>query len=134
MVEPAQAPRPLEGVETLIESLAEFLLDRIAEDERIAEQWPNEIAIPGEIDTLGHPIYRAKPRILAECKAKREIVQSYLAAVEADHAIVFDGNDAVTMLQSLAAAAKAEGCKEAMRSISLVYRDHPQYDPIWTLA
>lgn len=118
----------------MIESLAEFLLDRIAEDEREAEQWPNEPVSPGTIDTRGHRIYGARSRGLAECRAKREIVQLYLAAVDESEQIVIGDDDGIGMLKKLGAASKAEGCKEAMRSISLVYRDHPQYDPIWTLA
>ena len=92
--------------------LAEFLLARIAEDEAVAERWP--VALPDEqppdghpywLDTFGHPIWAPRARVLAECEAKRLIVQRV------------DGSE----LEDL----------PLLGYLALPYAEHPDYQPQW---
>ena len=111
--------------------LAGFLLARIAEDEAVAQQWPSVLTTrPGGglwLDGKGHPIYAGRPRVLAECAAKRQIVEAYREAGE--------------LVQRLAKAGHREeaqsvrysrlGLEAALTALAQPYSDHPEFDAAW---
>ena len=87
---------------SLTESLTEFLLARITEDEnkaRECEEWPDCFACPT------HETFNTA-RVLAECAAKRRIVEH--------HAPYAGGSGRPTLLL-----------------LALPYADHPDYDETW---
>ena len=96
-------------------TLTEFLLARIAEDERIVAEWPNEgpwgLHSEGSmwVDPNAQPIYAPHARVLAECEAKRRIV-SLLGALH------------VQMPASV---------EVGLSALALPYADHPDYDEAW---
>lgn len=101
-------------------TITEFLLARVAEDEAAAEA-ANK---PGVVSSVSggifgsHTIRHGPARVLAECEAKRRIVEQW-AATAADDAEVYPG------LQS-----QAQGTLEALAA---VYAGHPGYRQEWAL-
>ena len=93
--------------------LTEFLLTRIAEDERHARKLAETDRRPvlSLATTINHP-----QRLLAEAKAKRAIV--------AEHAPVdpCDAHDA---------AFKTVACTTLL-ALAAIYSDHPEYREEWT--
>lgn len=89
--------------------IVEFLLARIAEDEREANaclaQWARGDG--------GTP--RRWYRVEAECRAKRAIIEMWAARQE-DHLVV---------------QAHATGLGLAIKALAAVYADHPDYQPAW---
>jgi hypothetical protein len=117
----------------MVTSLVEFLLARIAEDERVTrdevarrEKWQRGLvagfargSVPAlaslEWDDPGCPGDPA--RVLAECDAKRRIVRAagqWAGAASEDY---HDGLNA--------------GLNAALRLLAVPYADHPDYDPAW---
>jgi hypothetical protein len=105
-------------------TIAEFLLARINEDEAVVEKWPRDaragIAPNGRLwqDQYGHPVWQARARVLAECEAKRRIVEEFAALTPIPYDI-------------------AEGIYGAMRHcvqvLALPYADHPDFREEWRL-
>ena len=95
--------------------LVEFLLARVAEEERLARRVqqrtrhepPATIGGIGDVGLVGYP-YR---RVLAECEAKRRIVEWWMAGRDGDES----GYDTHRLLTALA----------------LPYADHPDYRQEW---
>lgn len=106
-------------------TITEFLLARIAEDEARAGDAFDHWGGPGleyfECDEIfGVAISRS--RLLAECKAKREIVeQAQSASAHAEH----------PQSAGLVTAACDREWRYALRILAAVYADHPDYDPRW---
>ena len=116
-------------------TLAEFLLARIAED----EDWPPE-------DELGHDaFYRcplayghqgectcgavaARRRALAECEAKRRIVEAYLEAEALMRATPGQSVEAAIMIGG------AKAFEVVCKVLAQVYAEHPDYDQAWVIA
>lgn len=101
-------------------TLAEFLLARIAEDEAAARSAGREPILlpPGSITLLSHVEYMRHwhpDRVLAECEAKRRIVEDYQHEVR-------DYRAGYTNVQP--------GHK-TMKLLALPYADHPDYDQEW---
>lgn len=128
-------------------TLTEFLLARIAEDEAVASaalaaydspggisaQWWTKAELAGrELDAedIGHIVRHDPARVLAECEAKRRIVELHEPFVpysgpskcvacadnlDADH----DGAPMV-----------AWPCP-TVRALASVYAEHPDYDEAW---
>ena len=94
-------------------TLTEFLMARIAEDEESARE-PRWLALEYGVDSVGRNAFSA--RVLAECEAKRRIVENFEAAASVG------SNDAECM-----AAAYQRACE----LIAAVYADHPDYDESW---
>lgn len=98
--------------ETTTLTLTDFLLARIAEDEAdaryLAVGLPPATGGPYSID---HPA-----RVLAECDAKRRIVES----CRADYEYAQGRNDDTT-----------EVAEEVLWHLALVYADHPAYRDEW---
>lgn len=129
--------------------IAAFLLARIAEDEADAraadgprwhhydklvvfealgpdDEWVDASA-PISVDTRanGHHIARWSPsRVLAECAAKREIVE---------RAMFVDGHGpAVGHLRALDMTTGASGAlRHVLMALAQPYFDHPDFDPGW---
>lgn len=111
-------------------TLAAFLLEQIAEDERVAREatagpwverydtaWgpgPNDMVIRPDdaigVEDLRHVIRHDPARVLADCEAKRRIVI---------HAEMAGGHGAQLALQHV------------LRFLALPYADRPGYDPEW---
>lgn len=112
----------------VVMTITDFLLARIAEDEHRAKQsWAG-----------GHRGSRwlSEPdRQLAECKAKRAIVDLYAAHL--DRAMAYRSPRwADAMSETDKAKAKRQearlGVSEvAIRYLAAVYASHPDYDPEW---
>ena len=104
--------------------LTEFLLARIAEDEALVGRFVNRgvgegVDAWGEAATdyffgAGSPCDPS--RVLAECAAKRAIVEMWAVRQEQDH---------------LAVQAHATGLGLAIRALAAAYSDHPDYQPEW---
>jgi len=92
-------------------TIVEFLEVRIAEDEAAAN------------DLMGE---REGDRTLAECAAKRAIIQSY----ESFRKVSKGANSLDT---KLTASGIKEGLRIALASLSSIYNDHPDYKDEWSL-
>ena len=92
-------------------TLTEFLLARITEDEAGAQQWFESVRAHGGIidDTYGH---FGPSRVLAECEAKRRIVQNVCVLMA--HRDMY-----------------AQDKKYLLCLLALPYADHPDYLPEW---
>lgn len=108
-------------------TLTDFLLARIGEDEATAREAiaerirvrPDLTSPDIEVDALDWPSVVAVggERFLAECEAKRRIVEMWSARFEqADHPTI---------------GAHATGLGLAIRALAVVYADHPDYDEAW---
>ena len=132
-------------------TIAEFLLARIAEDESAArlagniQAWRSDTHgtyltrdgkrfLTVDLDAAGAGEYwnyaaRHFPaRVLAECAAKRAIVEKRLAIGLPDRPI--DGGQA--WLSGAHEAVDAER-GHILRTLAAVYADHPDYAPEWAL-
>jgi Family of unknown function (DUF6221) len=109
-----------------VNDLAEFLLARIAEDSSLAHladedaqrlrPITDDLAVPTDGDRRVAHMFRWSPaRVLAECEAKRRIVEDYLAQVNSHRS----GWDARTPRD------------HPLRALALPYADHPDYRPEW---
>lgn len=95
-------------------NITDFLQERIAEDESEAEEgrWV--------FDLGGREGERFTYRVLAECKAKREIVGNHdgeQSPVTGDYCAFEDGRFEIP-------------CPE-LRHLATVYASHPDYNPAW---
>ena len=117
-------------------TLTEFLLARIAEDEEWVRHpdWCRAVADDQACDCDG------PARVLAECEAKRQIVESYLAERSRrdiyqsaeSRAVEDDGTDLMGQAQARrASAARCRGLEIAVEALALPYADHPDYDEEW---
>jgi hypothetical protein len=98
-----------------------FLFDRIAEDEaaaRSAEPWaiPNLLMRDGSYRKLAA---HDPARVLAECEAKRRIVESWTMA----EGSALDGDERV--------GGVADGLRSAVEALAAAYADHPDYQEEW---
>jgi len=121
-------------------SITEFLLARIAEDEAVAQETMRRaVADPytdaaevtlysNEAASSGSPIVAATPaRILAECEAKRRIVELYMAAEVRTDMDTFLPEGADWIL------GRRWGAGYAARALAQPYADHPDFDPAWRI-
>jgi hypothetical protein len=109
-------------------SITDFLLARIAEDEEVAHHARGLLGMEAEWHTVEHLRGRgltvadarhverwSSARALVECDAKRRIVEEHTGESIGD-----------PMCRHLA----AEPCA-TLRSLTLPYADHPDYDEAW---
>lgn len=118
-------------------TLSEFLLARIAEDEREVEDWPIEgnwgLHSPGQmwVDSIGRPIYAPRARVLAECEAKRAAVD-----IAFDHMSTIDGEWGCCHGPDRIRAGECPGLHpdhdDLLRALASVYSDHPEFRPEWS--
>lgn len=102
--------------------LAEFLLARIAEDEAdIGHE-----ASPADYCDAVEGIHLSARRALAECEAKRRIVEGWrrLDAEDYGEFVVGGGWDPGIDYAS-------DALEHAMRALALPYADHPDYREEW---
>lgn len=93
--------------------LTDFLLARIAEDEAAAQdckEWSDCFSCPT------HERFDTR-RVLAECEAKRRIVERHMAYGRYNVDIFRDGYTAAL--------------EDVLRALSLPYADHPNYREEW---
>lgn len=107
-------------------SIMEFLLARIAEDEALAKSRPDShfYVLPDDGYEMagigpGYVLAAAPARVLAECSAKREILD--------DHAPYYEGSD---LCGGHDGRHTVEQCY-LRRVMAGVYADHPDFDPAW---
>lgn len=98
-------------------TLTEFLLARIADQEAAAR-----VDRAVDADPL---VTRYATQALAECEAKRRIVEDLTAHLEADHAAM------ESPVASASWHAKATALKSVAYLLALSYADHPDYDEAW---
>lgn len=134
-------------------TLTEFLLARIAEDEQLARDsicpcggpactietgWYHEDELTARLGDDGEParqavhVLRWSPsRVLAECEAKRRIVEMYEGAMTASAQIekLGDSPDGELMLAISRAAAVA--VEAAVKLAAEPHADHPDYRDEW---
>ena len=115
-------------------TLTEFLLTRIAEDERLVAEYPGltpgfppkwELGLYYE-DGIAMTLTVSAARVRAECEAKRRIVKAY--PEEVDMIPVSDGLGPVEY--------EVPGLRyvpDALRLLALPYAGHPDYDKDWRL-
>lgn len=114
-------------------TLAEFLLARIAEDEAVALRARDNA---GSFAVPDHVVRFSPPRVLAECEAKRRIVELHEISSEVlGNATLYgcaicdcmsddDGEYYVGRVDEV------DGCA-TLRLLALPYSGHPDYDPDW---
>jgi hypothetical protein len=123
-------------------TLAEFLLARIAEDEAVYRKFEREWPSPHmdrdttlTVDDEYAGIWIGPARVLAECDAKRRIVEAYRDErtrrdiYQADDARAVEDDEQVTRRRS--SAARTRGLEIAVELLALPYADHDDYDPSW---
>lgn len=97
-----------------IQTLAEFLLARIAEDEAALDDSDGQ-ALGVHVITV-----EAAARWLAECEAKRRIIEAFRG-----------WTDAASETHDQRDYGVADGLDEALRALALPYADHPDYRDEW---
>lgn len=94
--------------------ITEFLLARIAEDEAIARAAVDDDEAPGPAEVPPDDRVVIDPdRMLAECEAKRQIVEEVMG-------------DKSALLQGWGL-----GLEHAIKHLAIPYADHPEYDEAW---
>lgn len=99
-------------------TLTEFLLARIDEDEAAAQQEDADFANTSLLPTYDseHQVRWHTGRVLAECEAKRRIVDAGRAEYEDS---LQSGDDTTGLAE------------EVLHALALPYSDHPDYDEAW---
>jgi hypothetical protein len=125
--------------------LAEFLLARIAEDEGYAARWRSVADSVGDVYGNPYPpredlnaadrayfaLHKAADWVLAECEAKRQIVDIYEGAARAENMISgLPASEERAPGLAVASSAKVTAYG-ALQCLALPYADHPDYRPEW---
>ena len=122
-------------------TLVEFLEARIAEDEVLASATPSDEW--GGVDAWGpgatdfyytdSGAQRWPPRVLAECDAKRQIIDFAFEDLEIEDGEWGCGHSAAEIR-----AGKCRTIRPAeagiLQALALPYSDHPDYDPAWRIS
>ena len=116
-------------------SLTDFLLARIAEDEECARDFEHTTALAvdgqygrGRIEAVGPRWHGAEEvgcppaRVLAECEAKRRIVELH----NREHECLIEGDDSPFVASIFGVVQCA-----ALLLLALPYAKHADYDPAW---
>jgi hypothetical protein len=106
-------------------TIVEFLLARIAEDEEAARGSKADNARNPHMKIPASWITGVADRVLAECEAKRRIVE--LSATWMDQGERATGHDHATVML------KTQGitAETVLRTLVLPYADHPDFDEEW---
>ena len=110
-------------------TLTEFLLARIAEDEERAAEWTYTKNVgAGRVRTVTVPVGFMSARVLADCEAKRRIVEAWTRLEAGDTTQwVITGVWDEGLGYAVSALEFALGC------LAAVYADHPDFDPEWAV-
>jgi len=118
-------------------TLRDFILSRVAEDEAVAraviaryapdavtmtreDPWPEEAAFTARYDPT---------RVLAECEAKRRVVEEYDQAVFDDKAVPHGDNEAGWVADAVLLHSRL-----MLRIHAATYADHSHYRDEWELT
>lgn len=110
--------------------VANFLLARIADDEAEALRWPTDgnwgLHSPGVMwmDPDGRPIYAPRDRVLAECAAKRQVVDR--AVLVANFVADPEAPEATNRVRGT-----RDGLAAAVAFLAASYAGHPDYRQEW---
>jgi len=105
-------------------TIVEFLLARIAEDEAVAREvnpdaWDYDVTANREAWADEDRVSVGVGRVLADCEAKRRIVETHDGTVAGQpNTHPCDGTSGVYECDTL-------------RALASVYADHPDYDEAW---
>lgn len=122
-------------------TITEFLLARIAEDSRLASEakWAMQGAwFPSADDAVDALVQACSPdRVLAECAAKRAIVERYIHNLSLAESYrnpkwrdAMNDQDRIEhRMQEARAATSLEACV----ALAAIYADHPDYQTDWKL-
>jgi hypothetical protein len=128
------------GLDATTMNLDEFLLARIAEDKRVAVnaagdggqgRWSAAVVGKGPVGphSAAHIVRHDPARVLAECSAKRQIVQ---ACRDARPETQFLGTRPPGMADfPIAAHGQHQLAAVILALLALPYADHPHYRPEW---
>jgi hypothetical protein len=118
--------------------LDQFLLARIAEDKRIAndaatargrQEWDADVAAAGSPHAAEHVARHDPARVLAECGAKRRLV---LACRDSRPDLTFLGARPAGLADfPLTPADQHQLAALALALLALPYHEHPDYRPEW---
>jgi hypothetical protein len=122
---------------TTTTTISDFLLARIAEDEAVASE-DAELTIWGKRPNLEQSLYTwgndygggfgiTQSRVLAECEAKRQIVEGFVQARQLADSL--PGVDTVAVL----AFSAANAFLVVLYALASVYADHHDYQQEWRL-
>ena len=135
-------------------TITEFLLARIAEDEDVARVFddvkPRYYEVSGMEPSPEYvTVYVSPARVLAECAAKRAIIDDHAATDHSYREDVYVGDD-VYLTPSLPACRQCTTSTDTaritsswdvadriiapcdtVRALAAVYADHPDYDTAW---
>lgn len=111
-------------------TLTDFLLARIAEDEEVARKHPGDTLRDDAVYELGGTatdygdahITISAARVLAECEAKRRIIEQYDTAERISDNLDYDTRGMY------------EATELAVTYLAQVYADHPDYQAEWAIA
>jgi len=105
--------------------LTDFLLARLADEEKALIDYCRGAAVPVTLATATHRVLKVDDglaeRVLAEIKAKRRIIERYLSQWE----------DAKAHPEDLASKGAVLALLGAVSDLALPYADHDDYTPAW---
>jgi len=117
-------------------TLTEFLLARIAEDEAEVGHvekgsWADEGAGPNGVGWAdvgaNNDVLMARPsRVLAECEAKRRIVEDAKQDMLSAQALDYEFGDHSGRTYDV-----ANSMQDVLKVLATIYADHPDYDEAW---
>lgn len=114
-------------------TITEFLLARIAEDEAVAERWPPDSpppdGFPYWMDAYGHPIWQPRKWVLAECEAKRAIIDLH-HDIGGPGPALSDGSEYHSCAEDGDGVYDTWPC-DTLKHLAAVYADRPDYQPEW---
>lgn len=115
-------------------TLTEFLLARITEDEAVAAGWPERGQWGSHpeggmwMDTTGRPIHGPRVRVLAECEAKRRIIDEFSTVWQERRPTARRGIYEYVQRYGVRSDPLSE---DVLRFMALPYADHPDYLQEW---
>jgi hypothetical protein len=125
----------MESVTTV--SLADFLTARIAEDEAGYRRMAETLSVAkqtmsgpvGARPTVVHETILSRSRLLAECEAKRRIVEAFK---DAERAVAgYDDNNPNNPPSYWQEWGNRHALELALEVLAQPYADHPDFNPDW---